>query len=799
MKVTYNWLREFANVNVSPEQMAKDLTSAGMEVEEIIYQNQHLHDVVVGKILKIEKHPQADRLVVCQIDIGKEIVQIITAATNVFEGAVVPVSLPGADLANGVKIQKSKMRGVDSCGMLCSGEELGIDENYFEGAGVNGILILPNDMKVGQPIEKALMLDDVIFDINITPNRADCMSVIGIAREVCALYGVEINKINLSYDIDVYAKDTVRDYVNVEVKTPNCLRYMAAAITNLKLGRSPLWMRARLNAVGIKPINTMVDITNYVLIEMGQPLHAFDGEHISGKKIIVRQAVDGESIECLNHNSYQLDDSVMVIADEEKPMVIAGVIGGTNSCINDSTKTCVLEGAVFDLKSIRVTSRKIGVRTDSSARYEKGVNIANAELGLQRALHFVSRIGCGKVVRGSIDIASATNKSRKIEVSVKLINDILGIEVPTKDMLRILNSLCIESRLMGDKMTCIVPPYREDIENDYDIAEEIIRLYGYNNYDNIEHTLFENACVTEGHHHPRLLLERKLRTALIERGFYENVSYSLVSPDMADKLLLTDIRKNMIAISNPISEDISCMRTCMAQSLLNNVAYNQSVGNKDFRIFECGRVYLTDKLPIDSLPEERNMLAMAVSEEGFDFFKLKGIIENLLKKTSADYVIKRSQQPFLHPGISADIFIGETLLGSFGKVHPLVCKNFDIGGDVYYAEINDDILSKLPAKKISTKPISKFPIVERDIAVVVDEAVTNEDMEKSIKSACGNLYYSVNLFDIYRSENLGQSKKSMAYKIKLSDLNKTLTDEEVNKAIQKVLKSLQYKFGAVLR
>ena len=433
MKISYNWLKEFVDINISAEDLAEKLTSAGMEVEEIIYQNKNLHDVVVGKILKIEKHPQADRLVVCQVDIGTEVTQIITAATNVFEGALVPVSLPGADLVNGIKIQKSKMRGVDSCGMFCSGEELGIDENYFEGAGVYGILILPNDFKVGTPIDKALMLDDIIFDIGITPNRADCMSVIGIAREVCALLNQSMKVVNCSYDIDIYAKDTVRNYVNVQVDTPNCFRYMAGAITNVKIERSPLWMRARLNAVGIKPINTMVDITNYVLIEMGQPLHAFDQENIGGSQIIVRQAKDSEKIEALNHNEYELNKNIMVIADENKPMVIAGVIGGPESGINDNTKTCIIESAVFDLKSIRTTSRGIGVRTDSSARFEKGVNVANAELGMARALHLVSLLKCGKVVRGIIDIASKKNDERKIIGSVRKITQILGVEIPAND------------------------------------------------------------------------------------------------------------------------------------------------------------------------------------------------------------------------------------------------------------------------------------------------------------------------------------------------------------------------------
>ncbi len=797
MKVTYNWLKELTDINVPAEELASKLTSAGMEVEEIIYQNEHLHDVVVGKILKIEKHPQADRLVVCQVDIGKEIVQIITAATNVFEGAVVPVSLPGADLVNGVKIQKAKMRGVESCGMFCSGQELGIDENYFEGAGVDGILILPNDMKIGTPIDQALMLNDIIFDIGITPNRADCMSVVGIAREVCALYGIKLKKINLNYDIDIYSKETVRDFVNVDVETQNCYRYMAAAITNLKIERSPLWLRARLNAVGIKPINNMVDITNYVLIEMGQPLHAFDGEHIGGKQIVVRQAKFGEKITALNHNTYDLDESVMVIADENKPMVIAGVIGGMDSCINNETSTCVLEGAVFDLKSIRVTSRKFGVRTDSSARYEKGVNIANAEVGIARALHLVSSLKCGKVVRGIIDIATKKNESRKVIGSIDKINEILGVEIPTKDMVSILNNLGIETTLQGRNLICNVPPFREDIENDNDLAEEIIRLYGYDVYDKIDYKLFKNAYITEGCPHPRLNLERAFRNMLVMKGFYENISYTLVSQDMTNKLLLNDERTNLVKLANPISEDISCLRSSLAHSLFQNVSYNLSVGNKNLKLFECGRTFISKSS--NELPIENNYLGMVACDENFDFFYLKGIIELLLNKTSATYELVRSSEPYLHPGIAADIIIDKVKVGSFGKIHPLVAENYDIPHNVFYGEINTGILAQLPEKKFHVQNISKFPIVERDLAIVVDEEIKVGDLISSIKSSCGKLYYDVKLFDIYRNANIGENKKSLAFNIKLSDMEKTLTDEEVSQIVNKILKSLTYKYGATLR
>ncbi len=800
MKVTYNWLKDMVDIDIAPELLAEKLTAAGMEVEEVIYQNEHLHHVVVGRIIKIEKHPEADRLVVCRVDIGGGVVtQIITAATNVFEGAVVPVSLEGADLVNGVKIQKTKMRGVESCGMFCSGQELGSDENYFEGAGVDGILILPNDMKPGIAIDKALMLDDVIYDINITPNRADCMSVVGIAREVCALLGRELKKINLNYDIDVYSKDTVYNFVGVEVSSPNCYRYMAGAITDVKIERSPLWLRARLNAVGIKPINTMVDITNYVLIEMGQPLHAFDQKNIGGQKIRVRQAKKGEVISALNHSDYQLDEDVMVIADENRPMVIAGVIGGTDSCITDETTTCVLESAVFDLKSIRITSRRLGVRTDSSARYEKGVNVANAELGLARALHLVSKLKCGKVARGCIDICNKKNEAREIVCSIKLINAILGIDVPTQEMVRILNSLGITTQALGDKLHCKVPPYREDIENDYDLAEEIIRLYGYYHYDSLDYKLFEHASVTEGQHHPRLLLERGFRNTLVEKGFYENVSYSLVPGDVNDKLLLNSEEYKVVKIANPISEDISCMRTSMAHSLLSNIAYNLSVGNKNLRIFECGRVYLAKSLPLEELPVERNMLALSVCEEGFDFFNMKGVVENLLSQTSLEYVIERSSQSYLHPGVSADIISDGKVIGSFGKIHPIVAKNYDVPVNVVYAEIDTEFLADLPVKVRNVKPISKYPIVERDMAVIVDEGVTVAELLASIKSSCGKLYFDVALFDIYRNNSLGENKKSLAFKIKLSDMEKTLTDEEVASVMKKVLKALTYKHGAALR
>ena len=801
MKVSYNWLKDFVDLSdISAEEIAERLTVSGFEVEEVEYANKYLHDVYVGKILKIERHPAADKLVVCQVDVGFKQVQIITSATNVFEGAHVPVSLDGADLANGVKIKPTAMRGVASDGMFCSGEELGVDDNYIEGGSLYGILILPEDMKPGTKIEDALMLNDVVFDINVTPNRPDCNSVVGIAREICAIYGKEFKEADISYKT---VGENVKDYVSVEVKTENCPRYTASYVKNIKLERSPLWLRSRLWNVGIKPINNMVDITNYILIEQGQPMHAFDYKYIDGKRIVVRQASAGEEIAVLNGNSYKLDSDVMVIADANKPVVIAGVIGGVNSCIGDDTTESVFECAVFDLKSVRLTAKKFGVRTDSSARYEKGVNVNLPTTALKRALHLVDQLGCGEIVDGVVDVCSKQlQQTEELKISYSKVCKILGIDVAKEKMLQILNGLGIVSSIEGDVITCVTPYTREDIKNENDIAEEVIRIYGYDVYNNVEGVMFENSSITIGQYEPRLVLENNLKNLLVGGGFYETLNYSLYTASACDKLLLEedDERRNVIKIANPISEDMSTIRTVMAHALLVDVAYNLSVGNKDLRLFEAGRVYQPKALPLTELPVENNRLSIAVCENGYNFFMLKGVVENLLLNVDLQYKLERSKQSYLHSGVSADVVTADgKVVGWFGKVHPTVLKNYDINQDVWYAELDADYLAALAEKKYATKEISKYPVVERDIAVVVDEKVTNGELVAAIKSACGKIFYDVNLFDVYRSDALGESKKSMAYKIMFMSEDKTLTGDEINSAVNKVLKSLEFRYGAKLR
>lgn len=801
MKVSLKWLSDFVDLDgISPEDIASKLTISGFEVEEIEYMNRHLHDVFVGHITKIEQHPDADRLLVCQVDVGFKKVQIITSAKNVFEGAKVPVSLEGADLCNGVKIKPSNFRGIQSDGMFCSGEELGIDENYFTGAGIDGILILPESFVPGDKIEDSLLLNDVVFDINVTPNRPDCNSVVGIARELCAIFGKKFKNFDTSYKA---IKDEIIDNLKVNVETNNCQRYMAGYLKNVKIERSPLWMVSRLFAVGIKPINNIVDITNYILIEQGQPMHAFDYQNLHGREINVRQAHNGESLFVLNGNTYKLDEDVMVIADKDRPLVIAGVIGGVDSSVTKTTSQCVFECAVFDLKSVRLTAKKFGLRTDSSARYEKGVNINSPSVAIKRALHLVNQLGCADIVDGLIDVCSQPlNVLQKLTLSYSKIAKILGVEIPKNKALQILNDLGIQSSIGGDVLTCCPPVLREDLQNENDIAEEIIRIYGYDVYNNIEGGLFENSSITVGQYEPRLMMENNLKNILVDNGFYETLNYSLYSASASDKLLLTkeDERRNFIEIANPISEDLSTVRTVMAHALLLDVAYNLSVGNKEMRFFESGRIYLPKQIPLKELPNENNRLSFIVCENGFDFFQMKGLVENLLVGFNVKYQLKRSSQSYLHSGVGADLITDDgKVFGWFGKVHKNVLKNYDINTEVFYGELDTDFLSQLPEKTYETKEISKFPPVERDIAVVVDEKVTNAELSEVIKSACGKSYYDVQLFDIYRNESLGEGKKSMAYKIVLSSEEKTLTGDEISAVMKKVLKSLEFRLGAKLR
>ncbi|MEG1499739.1 MAG: phenylalanine--tRNA ligase subunit beta, partial [Clostridia bacterium] len=687
-------------------------------------------------------------------------------------------------------------------GMFCSGEELGIDDSYLEGASINGILIIKGQANVGMPISEFLMLNDVAFDVNITANRPDCMSVYGIAKEISAILKTPIKEQNLNYN--VVSNKEIKDFVQVEVKNWDiCPRYMAAVIDNVKIEQSPLWLKARLRAVGIKSINNIVDITNYVLIEYGQPMHAFDQANVAGKKLVIRNAEKDEKLKVLNNQEYSLTKDMLVIADGQKASVIAGVIGGVLSSVSQTTKTAIFEAAAFERKSIRITGRKIGVRTDSSARFEKGVDFASPERGLKKALALVSFLNAGEIVEGIIDAKKEEIKNRNIKVSLSRVLKILGVEIPQESILEILNNLGIESKIDGDIISCIVPPERFDIENDADIAEEVIRLYGYDVYDNCESVVLSKAKYSIGGDKTIMSLNKEVELILTSLGYNQALNYSMCPVDMPKLINCQENEKisKIITIVNPISEDLGALRTSMAHGLLTNVGFNLKRGNKEVMLFEHGRIYLPQELPLTQLPNEQNCLAVITSKTGEDFFSLKGTIENILSKFEISYKIQRSSLSILHPGISAELVDNENgeTFAFFGKVHPIVLKNYDIKESVFYAEINLDYLHSKKRKKHVVRPISKFPIIERDLAVVVDEEIVVEDLLTSIKKSCGSNFLDATLFDIYRNESLGDGKKSLAFKIKLSNLEKTLTEDETNSCINKVLKDLKYKFAAVLR
>ena len=798
MLVTYNWLKEFVDINISAEELAEKLTKIGMEVEEVVYQDTYLKHVVVGKINKISQHPNAEKLTICSVNIGEKDVQIITAAKNIAEGDFVPVSLPGANLANGIKIEKSMLRGEPSDGMFCSGEELGITDEYYKGASFNGILILKHDVFAGQEIADALGLNDIIFDVNVTSNRPDCMSVYGIAKEVSAILKTPIKEKKFYYETQ--KDENISKYLNVEVQNKDlCPRYMATFIRDIKVKESPIWLKQRLNAVGIKCINNLVDITNYVLIEYGQPMHAFDYAHLDGHKIIIRNAKENETITCLNSNTYELENSMLAICDTKKPVVIAGIIGGTNSCVEDSTTATVLEAASFERSNIRRTSRKIGVRTDSTARFEKGVDVLSPEIGMKRALSLIYELNAGTIIDGIIDEKCCNVNSTVKTFSLARIKKILGVEIPTNDVLQILSNLGLKPNILDDKLTCEITVTRSDIENDADIAEELIRIYGYDVYDNIDSQLLRNATNTPGKYNEMMQLQNNLKNILLYNGYYEVLNYSLCPGNVCDLLTMKGdaYQRKMIKIANPISEDLAYLRTTMTHSILNNVVYNFKRNNKNIRLFEVGKVYLPYELPLTKQPQEKNMLSLITTNDNDDFFTIKGLTEKVLNNWTLPYKLERSVKEWLHPGISADIIANDQIIASFGKIHPTVAKNYGLNDNMYYAEFDLDYLLELNEKTYSVAQITKFPSVERDLAVVVEEKITCEQILDSVRKSCGDLLYKVNIFDIYRKDM--QGSKSVAFKYVLSSNERTLTDDEVNRITNKILKDLKYKCGASLR
>ena len=791
MDLSLRWLSDYVDTGVTPKQFCDAMTMSGSKVECYSEEADYITNCVVGKITHIEKHPDADKLQICQVDVGNRTVQIVTAATNVFEGALVPVALDNSTLANGIKIKKGKLRGVVSEGMMCSAAELGVTVHDFPYAIEDGILIIEEDCKPGDNIREALGLNDTTVEFEITSNRPDCLSVIGLAREAAATFDKELHLPEPKVE---HETGDIHDMLSVEVKNPNlCRRYIARMVKNIKIAPSPRWMRERLRASGVRPINNLVDITNYVMLEYGQPMHAFDYKYLKGGKIVVRNAEEGESITTLDGVERKLSSDMLVICDEEKPSCVAGVMGGEFSGIQDDTNTVVFESANFLGSSVRITAKKLGMRTESSGRYEKGLDSRMCLPAVERACQLVEMLGAGEVVGGYIDIDNANEAPLTVPFQPEWINRFLGIDISAEKMISILEK--IGYKVENNIIT--VPSYRAgDTRHKADIAEEIARFYGYD--------VIPNTAVT-GASQGGLTLEQKFEKHLGEllraNGCYEVETYSFISPKYYDKINLpedSELRRSVV-ITNPLGEDTSVMRTTCVPSMLEVISRNYNNRNLSGRLYEMGKVYLPKESP-DILPDERVVAVVGTFGDKEDFFALKGILNEAFDKlgvVGVEYSALKTN-PAFHPGRCAEITIGEKKIGVIGEIAPAVLENYEIGTRAYVASVDmaDIFENRIAEKKF--KPTPRFPASGRDLAIICDDEIPAASLEKAIRTGAGKLLEKVELFDVYKGPSVAPGKKSVAYSMTLRAPDRTLTVEECDKAVAKVLKELE-KLGARLR
>lgn len=797
MLLPYSWLKDYVDVDVTPEELQAKLFSCGFEVEELTYLGKDVVNVVTGRITKTEKHPDADRLTICQVDCGAlGGRQIVTAATNVFEGAVVPVALDNSTVLHegGVqKIKTGKLRGVVSEGMFCSGEELGISDDFYEGAEVNGILILDGDTPLGADIRPVVGIDDWIFDIAVTANRPDCQSVFGMAREVAAI----LKKPLRTPATDYTARPTdVR--ITVEVREPSlCPRYVGNYVADVKIGTSPRWMRRRLALCGLRSVSDVVDITNFVLLELGQPMHAFDRNYLEGDGVVVRRAAQGETITTLDEKQFTLTPENLLICDRKKGVALAGIMGGLNSEIKADTKEVFFEAAKFARDCVRRTSRALGQRSDSSARFEKGVDAYTCAFAMDRALHLVEQLGCGVPTACRADVNAEDMTPGIIRTSYAQIDAVLGIEVPHADMAAILTRLGFGVTQTEGGMSVTVPLWREDVDGYPDLAEEIIRSYGY---EHIAPTFLARAAVTRGGLSPAQKTEEKCKRVLQREGYMETCSYSFYSPKDFDLLRLpADApERRAIRILNPIGEDLSVMRTVLAPSMIANIVRNVRRCNDEGRLFELANVYLAKELPLTELPEERRHVSLGLWGSG-DFFDLKGAVEAIGEAFDVRLSFARTQKLFLHPGVAAEVMLGEKQVGWLGELHPAVAEELALEKRVFLGELDYAALSKKFAADITYRAVPKFPDAVRDLAVVVAEETTCAQLEECIVKSC-KAAKKAELFDVFRGPALGAGKKSMAFHVTFAaEGDKPVTPELADGYFRRIVESLHKHLGAELR
>ncbi len=794
MKVPFSWLKDYVDIDITAQELQDKLFSCGFEVEELIYVGQEIDRCVVGRITSVEKHPDADKLKICKLDCGEygNDIQIVTGADNIAEGDLVPVALDGSSLHGGVKIKKGKLRGVESNGMLCSGEELGINDNYYPGAEVYGILILQEEIPVGTDIKKVVGLDDYIFDIAVTANRPDCQSVYGIAREVAAVLKKPLKPIELTYNAEPFTTSG-RVYVDVKAKEL-CPRYIAHYVSDLKMEKSPLWMRRRLALCGLNSINNVVDITNFVLLEIGQPMHAFDLAQIESNAICVRRAEDGEKIVTLDEKEFELKNDNLVICDGVKPVALAGIMGGLNSGISEQTVEVLFECAKFMRDNVRKTSRALGQKSDSSARYEKGVDAYTTGIAINRALNLIQKLGCGRIACDRFDIESDKGEPMVIKTSVSKICAVLGIDVAKKEITDILTRLNFNVRCSGDNMEVTVPAYREDVEGYPDLAEEVIRMYGY---EHIVPTFLKNAAITNGGYNEAQKNELRLKNILRTQRYMETVNYSFISPKDYVMLKIGEKANEAVKLINPIGEDLSLMRTTLAPSLVNTVVRNIRKGNNAGRLFELASVYKAE-LPLVKQPDEDKTLCTAVFGSCESFYTAKGVYELIASEFGVKFEYERAEIAYLHPGKCANILLNGKVVGYLGELAPDIAENLVIETNVYIGELDYAAIEGELCNLIKYKQLPKFPEIERDLALVADESLTCAEVEKVIYSA-SKYVTNVKLFDIYRGAQVGEGKKSMAFSVTFTPVDKLMKPEDADAQVKRILRALSEKLSIALR
>ncbi len=790
MNLSMKWLKEFVDIDIKPRDFSEAMTISGSKVEGYEIEGSEISNVVVGKILSIVPHQDSDHLVICQVDIGEsEPIQIVTGASNLTVGDLVPAALNNSTLPGGIKIKKGKLRGVESNGMLCSLGELGLTLHDFPYAIEDGIFVLQEDCQPGQPICEAIGLDDIKVEFEITSNRPDCFSVIGLAREAAATFD---KPLTLHTPVVKAGNGSCKDMLDVKIEEPSlCSVYSARIVENVRVKPSPRWMRERLRAMGVRPINNIVDITNYVMLEYGQPMHAFDLRFIEDKTIRVRRAKDGETITTLDGVDRTLTHDNLVIADSKKPVAIAGVMGGEYSGIMDDTTTIVFESACFDGSSVRTTARDQGMRTDASSRYEKGLDPNNCLPALERACELVELLDAGDVLDDIIIDDHSSHEQRRIPLETEWTNRFLNIQLTAEEMKAILKK--IDCQFDGD--TILVPTFRPDLEHKADIAEEIARFYGYNRIPSTP--LCGDA---QGKYTPRQKFEDKISNTMLALGLSEIMTYSFLSPKAYDKIGMPeqDCLRNSVTISNPLGEDTSIMRTTALPSMLDTLARNYNNRNGAVALFELASEYY----PVEGqeLPDEKTKLIAGLYGDDCDFFTAKGMVEQLLDTLFiSNYEFEASSNEYAyHPGRCAHIMIDDTVIGVIGEIHPKVAENYGINERILCFTLDVDSLFAHTQTDATYTPLPKFPAVTRDLALICDETIPVRILEKAITKGAGNLLETIQLFDVYQGEQIEGGKKSVAFNIVLRSAENTLAEEQVNSTMKKVMKELE-KVGANLR